>query len=66
MNEVFEFLGNNQLVLLGLVLAILTAVKQALQKIEEVNVPKWLEVVIKVLRKTIEFVTANDGKTDKK
>lgn len=64
MKDVIEFLQENNLVLIGLVLTVLTAVKQALQKIENLNVPKWLEVSIRVIRKIMEFVTANDGKTD--
>lgn len=62
-----EFIANNGLIaLLILILPILTGVKQALKKYEETSAPGWLPSVIKVVRKVLEYATANDGQSDQK
>jgi len=64
---VFDFISSNSsntVVLVMMVLAILTAVKQGLAKMEEVSSPGWLNKAVKILKKISEFITANDGQTD--
>lgn len=64
MDEVIDFIMTNDVALIGLLLALFTAVKQFLGKLEDVSTPGWFATVIKVLRKVLEYITANDGKTD--
>lgn len=64
MEEIIDFIVNNDVVLIMFLLAILTAVKQLLTKLDDIDSPKAISVAIKVLKKVAEYITANDGETN--
>jgi len=46
-----------------LAIAVLTGLKQAMKKYEETDPPAWIGSVVKILRKALEYATANDGQS---
>jgi tryptophan-rich sensory protein len=67
MNEMKEFITNGGLVaLLLFILPALTGLKQALNKYKKTTSPGWLNSVIAITEKILEYMTANDGQYDDK